>query len=259
MNKLADSFASRMKGYEEAASQTLVRRMPVIIRVDGKNFSKLTRRWCTKPFDRDFMHCMEAAALHLCKDAQNVRMAYFQSDEISILMTDYKTLNTDPWFDNKVQKIASVAAGLATGAFMDAFRFRFMMKEDTCDVPVGVIPSFDARCFNLPREEVANYFVWRQRDAERNSVSMAAYENFPHKELEGVNREQKMDMLMLRKGINWNDYDTVFKRGACIIKVQEPHEGVMRSRWSTDWEIPIFARERDYVERYVREEERPPV
>src|SRR4030067_815156 len=179
MNKTADSFSTRMKRYEDAASQILVSRMPVIIRVDGKNFSKLTRKWCNKPFDKHFIQCMEAAALHLCKDAQNVRMAYFQSDEISILMTDYKTLNTYPWFDNKVQKIASVTAGLATGAFMDAFRFKFMMTENTCDVPVGVIPSFDARCFNLPREEVANYFVWRQRDAERNSVSLAAYENFP--------------------------------------------------------------------------------
>jgi len=162
MNK-TDTFAGRMKGYEECSQQTLVRRTPVIIRVDGKNFSKLTRKWCRKPFDREFMHCMEHAAHRLCRDAQNVRLAYFQSDEISLLMTDYKTLNTDAWFDNKTQKMASVAAGIATAGFLEEFVKRFM-HPDIGGWPEAVaFPSFDARAFNIPREEVTNYFVWRQR------------------------------------------------------------------------------------------------
>lgn len=249
-----DSFAARMKGYEEASSQVLVRRLPVIIRVDGKNFSKLSNRLCEKPFDRKFTESIEAAAHRLCKEAQNVRLAYFQSDEISILMTDYRTLNTDPWFDNSVQKISSVSAGIATAGFLHAFVSKFFSGDESWPA----FPSFDARCFNLPREEVTNYFIWRQRDAERNSISMTADAHFSHSELHGQNREQKMDMLMLRKGINWNDLDPVFKRGACVVKRQVETGDIQRSRWVTDWDTPIFARDRDYVERHVREEESPP-
>lgn len=245
--KAPDSFASRMRGYEAIASTSLMRRTPVIVRIDGKNFSRLTRG-LGKPFDRDFMHCMEAAAHFLCKEAQCVRMAYFQSDEISLLLTDYKSLNTQPWFNNRVQKMCSIGAAMATAGFCEEFHGRFNASS---------FPIFDARVFNIPREEVTNYFVFRQRDASRNSVSMAARANFSHKELVGQNREQMMDMLMLRKTINWNDYDVVFKRGACVVKeTVVMGEKNVRSHWVTDWDIPIFSRQRDYVDRFVRDEER---
>ena len=124
----ADSFAARMKGYEETAQQVLVKRMPAIVRVDGKNFSNLTKKFCEKPFDEDFMYCMEAAAHRLCREAQNVRLAYFQSDEISLLMTDYKTLTTDPWFNNRAQKMASVAE-VAVGVAHEINNPLFIIKN----------------------------------------------------------------------------------------------------------------------------------
>lgn len=255
-----DSFAARMKGYESVAQPVLMHRTPVIVRVDGKNFSKLTRSM-HKPFDRRLLECMTAAASRLVQEAQNCRMAYYQSDEISLLLTDFRTLNTSPWFDNQVQKICSISAALATAGFAERFEEVFN-RDVPKDKQAKAFPVFDARCFNLPREEVSNYFVWRQRDAERNSVSMAAQANFSHKELHGVNRVQMMDMLMLKKGINWNDYEPAFKRGKILVKESTEVSSVvngsevraLRSKWVAH-DAPIFSKDRDAVERFLREEE----
>ena len=253
--KQPDSFMMRMKDYESVAQPVLMRRTPVIIRVDGKAFSNLTRKM-ERPFDRRFIQCMESAAHLLCREVQNVRMAYFQSDEISLLLTDYRTLTTEPWFGNQVQKMCSVAAATATAAFLTKFRHHFPESD--------AMPVFDARCFNLPREEVVNYFVWRQRDAERNSVSMLASAHFSHNELKGVDRSGKMDLLMLRKGINWNDLEPVMKRGATVMKsivhldrgtTYRADDPLVRSKWETDWNCPIFTQNRDYIEHLMREEE----
>ncbi len=251
--KIPNSFAARMKKYEVPFSQTLVGKMPVIIRVDGKNFSKFSKSFCQKPFDRKFTTCMENAAIKICKNAQNVRIAYTQSDEISILMTDYKNLNTSQWFDNKVQKIASVSAGLATAGFIETFINTFLKEKDAQEKSVS-LPSFDARVFNLPREEVVNYFIWRQRDAERNSVSMLARANFSHNMLNKVNRDGMIEMLRSEKNINWNELDTCFKRGSCIKKVQNTQGGNLRSRWEVDDNTPIFSKKRDYIESFVQEQ-----
>ena len=242
-----------MKDYEAVAQPVLMRRTPVVVRVDGKNFSRLTRGM-SKPFDRRLMQCMEAAALRLAHDAQNCRLVYHQSDEISLLLVDFRTLNTSSWFDNQVQKICSISAALATAGFAAEFQRQFPELSRERELPV-----FDARCFNLPREEVTNYFVWRQRDCERNSVSMAAQSQFSHKELQGLNRSQMMDLLMLQKGVNWNDYDVHFKRGSVITKeVQNTvildGSTVTRSRWVTAG-APIFTQDRETIERYLREEE----
>lgn len=252
-----DSFAVRMKSYESVSQLTLMHRTPVIVRVDGKNFSKLTRSM-RKPFDRGLTECMHAAAHRLVTEAQNCRFAYVQSDEISLLLTDFRTLTTDPWFANSVQKICSISSALATSGFCEEFIKQFPDRTES-----GKFPVFDARCFNLPREEVANYFVWRQRDAERNSVSMAAQACFSQKELQGADRSQMLEMLMLKKGINWNDYDAAFKRGSVMTKetftsAQSLTTGVqtavVRARWVSA-DAPIFSKERDFIERFLRDEE----
>lgn len=254
--KPADTFAERMKEYEAVSQPLLMRRMPVIVRVDGKNFSKLTRTM-QKPFDRRLTLCMEAAAKRLVSEAQNCRLAYFQSDEISLLLTDFRTLTTEPWFNNQIQKITSIAAALATSGFCEEYVKQFPDRAE-----MGNFPVFDARCFNLPKEEVNNYFIWRQRDAERNSVSMAAQANFSHKDLQGINRVAMMDMLMFHKGINWNDYDVAFKRGNVITKetqqqiimVKGDELSVAKSKWVVDG-APIFTKDREFIEKFLRNEE----
>ena len=120
---------------------------------------------------------------------------------------------------------------------------------------------FDARAFILPREEVCNYFIWRQQDATRNSIQMVAQSNFSHKELQGKSCNVLQCMLHEQKGINWNDYSTVYKRGSCIIKIEDginQYDEVgnicgytKRTKWIVDKEIPIFIQDRDYINKYV--------
>ena len=165
-----------------------------------------------KPVDHKLQDCMWDAAKHLCMNIQGAKLAYIQSDEISVLVTDYEQRNTEGWFDYQIQKMASVAASLATGAFYKKFMFNFPDYNG--------IPAFDARVYNVPIHEVNNYMIWRQQDATRNSISSLAQANFSHKQLHGVDCDAMQEMLFSQKGINWNDdCPTEQKRGVCFGKL----------------------------------------
>jgi tRNA(His) guanylyltransferase len=247
----SDSLGDRLKRYEQVPSLHLQRRTPVIIRVDGKAFSSLTRNM-KRPWDEKFQQCMWETALYLCKNVEGCRLAYVQSDEISLLLTDYSTFETQPWFGYRVQKVCSVSASLATAAFNSTFRQLF---PDKC-APGNSLPIFDSRVFNIQKEEVCNYMIWRQQDATRNSISMLAQAHFSHQQLYKKSNKVMQDMLVLEKGINWNDQPVSFKRGVCCrkehysVKVEETTTTI-RSRWSVDTDIPIFSEDRFYVEQYV--------
>lgn len=234
------SLGDRMKGYEAVFDGALVRRSPVIVRVDGKAFHSLTRGM-ERPFDYDFAKCMNTAAIALCEEAQGAKLAYAQSDEISVVLTDYDTLQTEGWFGYRVQKMASVAAAIATAAFGEEFRVRFPDRTSR--------PLFDARVFVLPRDEVVNYFVWRQRDAVRNSISATAQAHFSPRELHGKDSGQMQEMLFQQKGINWNNTPIAFKRGRCVVRETFDHEGAERHRWVVDEVMPEITTDRAYVER----------
>jgi len=242
-----DSLGDRMKLYEAQSQARLLRRTPTIIRIDGKAFHTFTRGM-ERPYDGRFHRCMWEAARALCEQVQGCRLAYVQSDEISLLLTDWDKHTTQAWFDAKVQKQASIAASICTAAFAEA------LTEHMADhMERWRFPAFDARCFNLPPVEVVNYFIWRQQDAERNSVSMLAQSRFSHKALHRKSCKDMMDMLMVNHGVNWNDCPTTQKRGACVVKEQyewhtPPGQAVMRSRWVVDRDIPIFTKDREYIE-----------
>jgi len=228
---IKDSLGDRMKQFESISQNHLMLRTPVIIRIDGVGFSKLTRT-LQKPFDDDFRASMAEVTKSLCDNIQGAVFGYTQSDEISILLQDWKTLTTDRWFANNVQKIVSVSASMATAFFARAFKHS-----------QNKIAFFDARAYNLPKEEVVNYFVWRQKDATRNSINSLAQSKFSHKELHGKNTSQVQDMLMVHHNINWNDLETRFKRGICVIDGQ------------IDLECPIFTQDRGYIEKTFTFEE----
>jgi tRNA(His) 5'-end guanylyltransferase len=239
---VADSLGDRMKkNYESVSRHYLTRRMPVIGRVDGKAFHQLTRGM-ERPWDLDFMRCMQLTALNLCKDIQGCKLAYVQSDEISLLLTDYDDLQTEAWFANNLQKMASIAAAIATVHFNRKFHFYFPDKQ-------LLDPVFDARFFSVPKEEVCNYFIWRQQDATRNSISMLAQANFPHKELQGLSSSQLQDKLMLEKDINWDNCLTSCKRGTCVTRAETIIS--QTDDWKIDLQTPIFTEDRNYVERWV--------
>lgn len=188
----ADSLGDRMKGnYEARDRHYLARRTPVIVRVDGRAFHTFTRGF-EKPFDQRIMNAMTCAARAVCENAQGCKCAYVQSDEASFLLTDYDTLQKDAWFDYSQSKIESIAASLMTAVFNDYLR----------DLGTQKLAQFDARAFNVPREEVANYFLWRAKDWERNSVSMYCGAFYSAKEMHGQGRADQHEMLHA-KGKNW--------------------------------------------------------
>ena len=207
-----DDLGDRMKRSESVPSNRLMRRVPVILRADGKAFSTFSSS-LEKPVDSRMQACMWAAAKYMCQEMQGAKLAYVQSDEISVVMTDYATHTSEAWFDYQVQKMVSVGAALATVAFNKAMQ---VYMPDCNKMPV-----FDARVYNVPLHEVANYFLWRQQDATRNSISSLAQANFSHTRLHGVDTGGMQEMLFTEKNINWNDCPTSQKRGVCIKKVQK--------------------------------------
>lgn len=272
-----DSLGDRMKEYYENRAKTyLTRRTPVIIRLDGKAFHTFTKGF-KKPYDEIFHNTMNKTMKYLCENIQGCKLGYTQSDEITLLLTDYDTLTTDAWFGYSVQKMCSVAASMATMTFNKILAYEietYKWEWSTSLTPQSVSiqkahneyvdslikaankgAMFDARCFNIPVEEVANCFIWRQQDATRNAIQMLGQCNFSHKELHGRSCNDIQDMLMLQKGINFNDMPTEFKRGVCCVKKEVPCIDRLvgyKTDWVFDLDIPIFTQDRDYIENILK-------
>ena len=275
-----DDLGTRMKEYEKRNQYYLQKRTPVAIRVDGRSFHTFTKGF-KRPFDDILMKSMQETAKYMCENIQGAKFAYVQSDEITIILVDYDTLETDCWFNYRTDKLCSISASMATMAFNRVFvknvdewgRLTFpnwdeggtneevdvdlLKLNDAYQRAIGKGAMFDARCFNIPKEEVTNLIYWRQLDATRNSIQMVGQANFSHKELQNKSCNDIQDMLHEQKGINWNDYPTVCKRGTAIIYVnyQNPQSltnGDIIKGWKIDTEMPILKGEnRVYVDDLV--------
>jgi tRNA(His) guanylyltransferase len=245
---MKDALGDRMKAqYENRAKAFLPRRTYTIIRLDGKAFHTYTRG-LDRPYDQQLMDDMAATAEFLCREVGGSRLAYCQSDEISLVLTDFDKPSTQAWFDGGVQKITSVSASLATARFNE--------------LRPGKLAFFDSRVFTIPDPvEVANYLIWRQQDATRNSISMAAQAVFSHKQLFGKSTGQMQEMLWAERNINWNDYDPRFKRGTVAsskrvlgdVEYVDRRSGETRLAVGVErrvWEIsaaPIFTQDRAFL------------
>lgn len=215
MSKKYDSLGDRMKGYENIARNYLTRRIPTIIRVDGKAFHTFTRGM-EKPFDRILMTTMQNTMKYLCENIQGCVFGYTQSDEITLVLTDYATITTDAWFGYNIQKMCSVSASMATLAFSNAYAAELWKNfpEAMCSSDNGTnkyietlvakmgTAMFDARVFSIPKDEVCNCLIWRQQDATRNSIESVGHANFSQKELHGKSCNSIQDMLWKERGIN---------------------------------------------------------
>lgn len=262
------SLGDRMKDHEVRARTFLPRGTNIIIRLDGVGFSKFTKG-LDRPFDADFINAMDETAKELCSRIQGAKCAFVQSDEITILVTDYDSITSAGWYDNQVQKMCSVAAGIATA------RFNRVFKHKTTDTE----GYFDARVFSVGyAEEVVNCFLWRQQDCTRNSISSVAQVLYSHTELNGKKSDGpggKIDMifdkspeliaimtangtlpeeLKCREKINWADLPTGMKRGRFItnqtyMQTERPVDAHprwqpgMRNRWVAEG-APIFSQDR---------------
>lgn len=255
-----DDLGDRMKDYYESRSKTrLIRRMPVIIRLDGKAFHTFTKGF-EKPFDMVMVRAMQETMKYLCENIQGCVLGYTQSDEITLVLIDYQNLNSDAWFDYEVQKLCSVSASMATFAFNRNFARLAALEPEKKTKQTNAYTEgaskgafFDARCFNIPKEEVTNCLLWRQQDATRNSIHMTGRAYFSHKQIEGLNSNDIQNLLFQEKGINWNDLPTTLKRGSCCIKkYRQTMNQTLRGYWCIDDEIPIFKDEgRDYIEKLL--------
>lgn len=250
-----DSLGSRMKAYESISRNFLTRRVPVIIRIDGKAFHTFTRG-LQKPFDTRIMDAMRGTMKFLCQNIQGCVFGYTQSDEITLVLTDYETIATDAWFGYNVQKMCSIAASMATLEFNRLFREYDELPEKFDSA------MFDARAFSVPKEEVCNCLIWRQQDATRNSIEACGQASFTYKELHGKNCNEIQEMLWSQRGINWNNIPTDCKRGSCCYHttktttMPDPRNPslmitVERKIWFLDLEPPIFTQDRAYIEKWI--------
>ena len=286
-----------MKRYEAVSKTMLMHRNPTIIRIDGKSFHTFTRGF-VRPFDDVLIKSMQETTKYLCENIQNCVLGYTQSDEITLVLVDYEHLDTAAWYDYEVQKLCSISASMATMAFNRFFAqevnkwgvetFGWEWHEGgTNDPEVANSPEwklseiyskaikkgalFDARCFNIPKEEVTNLIYWRQLDATRNSIQMVGQAYFSHSQLKGKSCNDIQDMLFKEYGVNWNDFTTPCKRGTACIRVRKKvTENIKREPqpfgedrvittiieerpiWIIDRDMPILKCEnRQYVDKYI--------
>lgn len=270
-------IGNRMKeNYENRYRFSLTRRIPVIIRLDGKSFHSFTKGF-RRPFDELLYRTITRTGLELVKNIQGSKIAYIQSDEISILLTDYDKLTTSAYFDYNINKVNSVTSSMATLYFNRIFReeidrfsdniyneelklrnrpiieqYEFYQSEyikelnNLYQIYKSRVDSaiFDCRCFNIPESEVTNYFIWRQLDATRNSIEMFGQKYYKPNQLKGVSCNQIQEMLFKEYKINWNDNPAYIKRGSSVIRDESRN-------WIIDEEIPIFTSDRNYIERFL--------
>ena len=250
------AIGDRMKRYEKVSEFVLSRRIPVIIRIDGRAFHTVTRKRFGKNWSMEFVEQMIETAKTVMTDIQGCNFCYSQSDEISFLLTDYTTIRTEAWFGYDIRKLISISASLASSVFSRLY------GKNVC---------FDSRAFSLPQDEVCNYFIWRQVDATRNAIQMAGREYFSHKQLNEKSCNEIQEMLFQENNINFNDYPVVRKRGFSIIKqfehqkdfdetiqkndklykAESGEEVKNRKKPYADLEIPIFTQDRNYIKQFV--------
>ena len=251
------NLGDRMKQYESVSKTRLIRRMPVIIRLDGCHFHTFTKGF-EKPFDEVLMCSMIRAMKFLCQNIQGCVFGYTQSDEISLILVEYKKLTSSAWYANEIQKMCSVAASMCTLKFNEIFRneVHSHIPQYFANKKEGLLAAynkalktgavFDCRAFNVPKEDVCNCIIWRQQDATRNSIQSLAQSVFSHKELNGLSCDKLQDKLFKERGINWNDLEVYKKRGTACYNRGEEH-----SDWAVDLCMPILTQDMDYINKRV--------
>lgn len=258
------ALGDRMKNnYEDITRIKLPRRTFTIIRLDGRSFSKFCKRF-KKPFDDDFVRMMNETAKYLCENIQGCKIGFVQSDEISLVLTDFDELSTTPWFDGTIQKIASISASFASTKFLQLlYDYQFSKLENPIlyiDQIRKIIMSqklleFDSRCYTIgERAEVLNTLLWRQQDCSRNSISMVAQSLYSHKELERKNNSEKQE-LIFQKGQNWDKYPVGVKRGRVIVRGEDGKWCIVEPPiFSKDWEflnvIPNYPENSDKIKNF---------
>lgn len=230
--KNVTTLNERMKEYENNFKNFLPRNMPIIVRLDGCHFKSFTKNM-NKPFDERLYQTFCETTEYLAKNIPGVKFAYYQSDEISLLIRNDDKISTEPWFKNSLQKILSVSASLTTAKFNESIRKYF---------PDAELATFDSRAFVIPENEIQNYFLWRQSDASRNSLSMLMQSKYSQKDLSGLNREKMLRKLHDELNLVYEEeVDIKYRHGISFEK--QTVEGKKRAQWVINEEMPSLLKE----------------
>lgn len=250
------SLGDRMKAYEDAYDTSIISRVPIVVRCDGKGFSKFTKRlMLKKPFDETMCQAMSHTMLEVASKIEGCVFGYTQSDEITFVLRNDQSTESEPWFGNRIQKITSIVSSMVTAHFI-----RLMG---------GATAYFDTRVFGVPTVmEAINCLVWRQNDATKNSISCATYyvvgeakgKKTARNLMHGLNQKQQQELLFKETGVNWNDYPTKYKRGIGCYRekvVLTGPDGISfeRNPWKIDEELPIFAKNQEFLIKIMTKEE----
>lgn len=238
--KSVATLSERMKEYEGSFKVALPQNMPVIVRLDGSHFRTFTRNM-KKPFDERLYQAFCETTEYLVKNIPGVKFAYYQSDEISLLIRNDDKISTEPWFKNSLQKILSVSASLTTAKFNESIKKHF---------PSAELATFDSRAFIIPEKEIKNYFLWRQNDASRNSLSMLMQSKYTQKELIGLNREKMINKLYEDLNLIYEEeLDIKYRHGISFEKLVV--EDKKKPQWVINEKMPSLLKE-DILSKYEK-------
>lgn len=239
-------LSERMNDYVKVTDHKLMKKQPAILWIDGKAFHTFCRG-LNKPFDEVLIKTMQETAIKLCENIQGAKLAYVQSDEISIVLTDWEQYTTDAWFNYRIQKLASVTASMATLYFNNIWLDKCggaLCSGNDKDFEIYFPKrhrnaTFDCKAFNLPNHEVENWLLFRQNDWCRNSIQMYARSEFSQKQLHKKNRVA-MSKMLLDVGKDWEELDSYLKYGSVIIK---------EDCWNLMEETPLFKDNREFIKK----------
>lgn len=214
------NLGDRMKNYEKAYSYSLLPNAMFVVRLDGRGFSKYTKKMkFKKPFDNDLIQIMQNVTADLMKQTQ-ASFGYTQSDEISLVYMPERMM-----FNGRIEKICSVFASLASVSFNLnlAKQYEKQNNQEKIEKSNSLMPIFDCRVFSVPsKEEALNAVLWREYDAVKNSINVLAQSLFSFKELQNLNGKQLQYKMLTEKDVNWNDLPLEQKRGTYLVrKVKE--------------------------------------
>lgn len=247
------NLSSRQEEYQSVSDISLTKRLPVIIRCDGKNFSRVTRK-AEKPYDPLIQDCMSKAMLFAVADMQGAVFAYTQSDEITFILRNDQSLDSEPWFQNRIQKISSIASSLVTYGFSKAFNE--LPKKPSLQGDL----LFDTRVFVVPSIiEAVNNLIWRQKDCLRNAIALASQVELSVKvgkknalnTLYKKSSKEKLEILRETCGVNFEEvYPAGFRYGVGAYKIPtiiNKELATIRNQWYTNWNLPFFLEEKDFI------------
>lgn len=237
----------RMDSYYEASDYKLLNRVPIIISVNGRSFSKITSL-LDKPYCNKFAECMFSTTLRLCNDIEGALFAYHHNDEITIVARNDQNVDTAPWFDNRVQKICSVTSSIAAVHFND------------CSTSIGLNvlgdPIFTSQVFAVPNvAEAINTMVYKQQHNFHMAIQSACFyellkkydKNNIKEMLTGLSVDQKIDLLSQECNIDFNEYPVSFRRGVAAYKVPKVSDGIMKNKWFLNSDLPIFTKDQSFL------------